>query len=205
MSLGAAFRIKSSETGKTPWSERAVGKEETIGESHQPDGCFREATLMRLIAVFICVLVLCAVVGTSAHCEADATQGKPPAVSAKPSEPGKPYTSVIIDASGLGLDRCMSPKIRRANASEVWGTVKVDLDYVEEHGIVGYAVSLDEAKKCDRCGSKPMIIKAIARAGGNFRSDPVICDADADLLLDENKKGTFLDKFNVIFVKDGKL
>ena len=99
----------------------------------------------------------------------------------------------------------MSPKIRRADGSEVWGTVKVDLDYVEEHGIVGYARTLDEAKKCDRCGSNPMIIKAIARAGGNFRSDPVISDADADLLLAENKIGTFLDKFNVIFVKDGKL
>ena len=160
---------------------------------------------MRYIAVLICVLFLCAVVGASAHCEADATPTKPPAASAKPSEPGKPYTSVIIDASGLGLDRCMSPKIRRANGSEVWGTVKVDLDFVEDHGIVAYAMSLDEAKKNDRCGSNPMIITATARAGGEFRSDPVISDADADLLLAENKFGKFLDKFRVIFVKDGKL
>jgi hypothetical protein len=128
-----------------------------------------------------------------------------PAASAKPSEPGKPYTSIIIDATGLGLERCMSPKIRRTDGSEVWGTVKVDPDFVEEHGIVGYAKTLDEARKSDRCGANPMIIKATAIAGGAFHSDPVISNADADLLLVENKLGKFLDKFNVIFIKDGKL
>lgn len=99
----------------------------------------------------------------------------------------------------------MSPKIRRFNGDEVWGTVKVDLEFVADKGIVGYAKSLEEAKKSDRCGSNPMIIKAVARGGGNFRSDPVLCDADADLLLAENEKGKFLDKFNVIFIKDGGL
>ena len=99
----------------------------------------------------------------------------------------------------------MSPKIRRVDGSEVWGTVKVDIDYVEEHGIVGYPRIMDEARKCDRCGSNPMVIKATARAGGAFRSDPVISDADAQLMIAENKTGKFLDKFNVIFLKDGAL
>ena len=160
---------------------------------------------MRSIAVLIAVFGLCLVTVCGAYCDGTAAQSQSPAASAKPSEPGKPYTSVIIDALGLGLDRCMSPKIRRADGIEVWGTVKVDLNYVEEHGIVVYAMSLDDANKNDRCGSNPMMIKAIARAGGEFRSDPVISDADADLLLAENKKGKFLDKFNVIFIKDGKL
>ena len=149
--------------------------------------------------IFVCIVSLALLSG--AYCEESAA----PAASAKPSKPGKPYTSIIIDATGLGLDRCMSPKIRRANGSEVWGTVKVDPDFVEEHGIVGYARTLDEAKKSDRCGSNPMIIKAIARAGGAFNSDPVISDPDAVLLLAENKLGKFLDKFKVIFIKDGKL
>ena len=159
---------------------------------------------MRLIALLTAAFAICLVLVSGAYCE-DAAAPSQPAASAKPSEPGKPYTSVIIDATGLGLDRCMSPKIRRANGSEVWGTVKVDPDYVSEHGIVGYARSMDEARKCDRCGSNPMIITATARAGGAFKSDPVISDADADLLLAEDKKGGFLARFNVIFVKDGKL
>ncbi len=125
--------------------------------------------------------------------------------TAMPSESGRPYTSVIIDTLGLQLDRCMSPKIRRFDGSEVWGTVSVDLDFVENVGIVGYATSIEAAKTNPRCGSNPMIIKAIGRAGGNFKSDPVISNPDADLLLSENAKGKFLEKFNVIIIKDGRL
>jgi len=99
----------------------------------------------------------------------------------------------------------MSPKIRKSDGAEVWGTVKVDPDFVEDHGIVGYAKTIDEARKCDRCGANPLIIKAIGRAGGAFHSDPIISDADAKLLLDEDTKGKFLDKFDVIFIKDGEL
>ena len=116
-----------------------------------------------------------------------------------------PYTSLIIDCTGYKLDRCMSPKIRRADGSEVWGTVKADYDFVEECGIVVYATSLEEAKKNSRSGSNPLILKATGRAGGKFYSDPVITDADASLLLAKNAQSGFLDKYNVIFVKDGKL
>lgn len=160
---------------------------------------------MGRIVIFLLLAILLVASTGAVFCEDKADSTQPPIPSAKPSEPGNPYTSVIIDAAGLGLDRCMSPKIRRDNGAEVWGTVKADIDYVEQHGIVVYAGTLDEAKKNARCGSNPLIIKAKARAGGAFRSDPVICDADADLLLAENKIGSFLDKFNVIFVKDGKL
>ncbi len=125
--------------------------------------------------------------------------------SARPSEPGKFYTSVIIDTTGLQIDRCMSPKIRRPDGKEVWGTVKVDYNFVEDVGIVAYARSMNEALACPRCGSNPMIIRAIDRLGGNFKSDPVISYPDAELLLSEAKKGRFLEKFNVIFIKDGRL
>jgi hypothetical protein len=83
--------------------------------------------------------------------------------------------------------------------------VPVDLDYAEEVGIVGYAKSMAEARNSPRCGSNPMVMTAIGRAGGKFYSDPVISDPDAALLLSEDTKGGFLKKFNVIFVKDGKL
>ncbi|MCE5324282.1 hypothetical protein LLG46_13345 [bacterium] len=118
---------------------------------------------------------------------------------AKPSEPGKPYTSLIIDACGLNLKRCMSPKIKQTDGKEVWGTVKVDIDFIEEHGLVAYAKSMEDAKKNDRCGSNPMIVKAL-RIDGRAYSDPVIADGDAKLLIEENSKGKFLDKFDVIFL-----
>lgn len=155
-----------------------------------------------------------ALVGAASGALCDATPIQPdtakldPAAmpaSARPSEPGRPYTSVIVDAGGLKLDRSMSPKIRRVSGAEVWGTVSVSIEFVEDHGIVAYTKTLDEAMKNPRCGLNPVVIKALDRAGGKFLCDPVICDADASLLLAENAKGKFLDKFNVIFVKDGRL
>ncbi|MEN6358129.1 MAG: hypothetical protein ABFD83_13720 [Armatimonadota bacterium] len=119
---------------------------------------------------------------------------------AKPSEPGRPYTSLIIDASGMTLKRCMSPKIRQSDGTEVWGTVKFDMDFLEDHGIVVYVKSMEDAKKNDRCGSNPMIVKAL-RVDGKADSDPIIADEDAKLLLEENSRGKFLDKFDVIFLQ----
>jgi hypothetical protein len=123
----------------------------------------------------------------------------------KTTRPAGPYTSLIIDTTGYKLDRCMSPKIRKQDGSEVWGTVKADWDFVEDHGIVAYTTSLADARKNKRAGSNPLIINAVGRSGGRFYSDPVITDADADLIMAENAKSGFLDKFNVIFIKDGRL
>lgn len=160
---------------------------------------------MKRTILLVVGFVLLGMVAVTAGEETSGSGPANTAQSAVPSQPDKPYTSVIIDTTGYKLDRCMSPKIRRGDGSEVWGTVSVDIDFVEEHGIVGYAKSMDEARKSQRVGSNPMVIKATGIAGGNFRSDPVISDADAELLMKEDAKGKFLGKFNVIFIKDGKL
>lgn len=115
-----------------------------------------------------------------------------------------PFTSLVVDTLGLRVDRAMSPKIRRADRSEVWGTVKVDHDFVADHGVVVYARSLEDAKKNARAGANPLVVKAIDRAGGQFHCDAVINDADAKLILDENTKTKFLDGFKVVFVVDGE-
>jgi len=120
----------------------------------------------------------------------------------KPSLEEKPYTGCIIDASGYKLERCMSPRIRKQDGSEVWGTVHVSPDMVLDRGIVSYATSLAGAKSNPRAGSRPLILRATGRAGGRFFSDPVLSDDDASLLLAEDAKSGFLDKFNVVFVKD---
>lgn len=119
-----------------------------------------------------------------------------------PVEPSKPFTGLIVDCSGYRIDRCMSPKIRQIDGTEVWGTVKVSADLVLDKGIVAYCTSLTEARKNARAGSNPLIIRASGRAGGRFYSDAVITSEDAQVLLDENAKAGFLDNFNVIFVKD---
>ncbi len=121
---------------------------------------------------------------------------------AKPSQPGKPYTGVIIDCTGYSIQRAMSPKIRKKDGSEVWGTVKMNHDMVLEKGILGYATSLEDAKKLPRAGSNPLVVRATGRAGGRFYCDAVISNGDAEVMLYENGKSQFLDNYNVVFVKD---
>ena len=113
-----------------------------------------------------------------------------------------PFTSLIVDCSGLDVERSMSPKIRKADGSEIWGTLTVDYDFLQDRGIVAYAQNIGEAKKCDRAGSNPLVIKAVGRAGSRFMCDAVISDSDADLALKQNQASHFLDEFDVIFVVD---
>lgn len=119
-----------------------------------------------------------------------------------PAPTGGPYSSVIIDARGYKVARCMSPKILRQDGSEVWGTVRVDPDYVLEHGIVIYAHNLEQARQLDRCGRNPLVLRACGSAHTAIPSDAVLSDADAQRLMSCDSRDHFLNKFNVIFVVD---
>lgn len=113
-----------------------------------------------------------------------------------------PYTSVIIDTLGMGVVRSMSPKILRTDGSEVWGTVKVDYDFVADYGIVAYARTLGEAYANPRAGSNPLVLRALRRGPSAFKCDVVLSDDDADYLLAENARAGFLKEFRVIFLVD---
>lgn len=124
----------------------------------------------------------------------------------EPSSSEDTYTSLIVDATGLKLLRSPCPKILRADGSEVWGSLTnlkdEDYDLLQEKGVVAYAKTLDEALANSRCGSKPLIVKALDVQGAPIRSNPVISDEDAVRILDANKKAGFLNKFNVIFIQN---
>ena len=111
-----------------------------------------------------------------------------------------PYTSVIVDSLGLGVTRSMSPKILRADASEVWGTVKVSYDFIADHGIVAYARTMGEAYSNARAGANPLVIRALQRGESAYGCDVVLSSDDADYLLSENKRSGFLKDFRVIFL-----
>jgi len=113
---------------------------------------------------------------------------------------GARYTSLIIDARGLDLDRSMSPSIRRRDGTVVWNGGEADPDYVISDGIVAYAMTMREARDQARAGSRPLIIEAVSRHETPFPSDPYIDDEDADYILKAARHDGFLKKFHVIFV-----
>jgi transcriptional regulator of met regulon len=113
-----------------------------------------------------------------------------------------PFTSLIVDTTGLDVRRSMSPKIRREDGSEVWGTVDADKDYVLDAGVVVYAKSMSDAMKNSRAGENPLIVTAVGRAGGKFYCDAVVTDDDSRLILKENGISHFCDEYKVIFLVD---
>lgn len=119
----------------------------------------------------------------------------------KPKQVG-PFTSVIVDTTGMHVLRCMSPKILKTDGSEVWGTVQMQPDFVLDQGIVSYARTLEEAKRLARCGENPLIITATARAAEGSECCAVVSDEDAALITSENAKTKFLDQCKVIIIVD---
>lgn len=109
------------------------------------------------------------------------------------------YTSVIVDCKGLGVQPAMSPSIKDFDGGEVYiGDLPIDPDQVINEGIVAYAYNMGEAKKVERAGSKPLIIKASKVIGG-FKADVVISNSEAKKLLGADAKSSFLKDFKVIF------
>lgn len=117
-----------------------------------------------------------------------------------PIEEG-PFTALIIDCRGLGIQAVMSPKIYDETGTEVYGTLNVDVDYAIEIGIVGYPRSVEEALASKRAGEKPLVVQAL-RAKDSYKIDVVVSNRDAKRILDENKDAAFLSKCRVILLCD---
>jgi len=112
-----------------------------------------------------------------------------------------PFTSVIVDCRGLGVEAIMSPKLYDTNGREIYGTVRVSADYAIEVGIVGYPRSMGEALRTARAGSHPLIVRGIGVAD-KHRFNPVISAEDGDRILDANGRDRFLEKTSVVFLVD---
>ena len=135
------------------------------------------------------------------------TPAAPPEVKtavATTAESGESYSSAIVDTLGFNVLRTMSPKIRTSNGDEVWGTLKMDPDVIQDHGPVAYTRTLADARKCPRAGSNPLVLRAIGRAGGSRMCDAVLSDDDVAKLkqADQTAKPPFLAELKVVFVVD---
>jgi hypothetical protein len=116
------------------------------------------------------------------------------------TDPG-PFTSVIVDCRGLGINAVMSPKLYDTTGREVYGTVRVPADYAIEVGIVGYPRSMRDALRSPRAGAHPLIVRAL-RVADRHRFHPVVSVEDGDRILAANNRDKFLQRTAVIFLVD---
>ena len=129
-----------------------------------------------------------------------------PVVKPSATEPTKPVndsslattTGVIVDARGLGLKRCMSPRIYDTTGRLVYGDKFVSADFVVNYGMASYQTA-DKINSgvLTRAGARPLTMKAVSLK--NFNSDIVVSVEDADRMLQANKLGNFLINAPMVF------
>ncbi len=116
--------------------------------------------------------------------------------------PQQPYTGVLVDARGLGLQPSMSPRILSENGRIIYGAATVDRSYAAQYGIVGYDNDIDRALNGDRLGGEranPFVVQA-AGVSGPYAADVVLGDFDATRVLVADSDDDFLRECRVIFV-----
>ena len=109
------------------------------------------------------------------------------------------YSGRIIDATGLDAAPAMLPKILSEDVGIIYGTGEIDKNYVLKMGIMGYQGDLAKAKKLERTGKNPLIIRARAVSGKN-KCDFVVSRADAARIRDALKVKDFLKECRVVAV-----
>jgi hypothetical protein len=119
----------------------------------------------------------------------------------RPSAVASVYTGLVIDARGLGVKPAMAPKVLSEGGQEVYGFSVVDRNWVIQQGMAGYAKDLVVAQSHSRVTDKPLTVKAVAASGTN-KTDVVISNADAQLLLGSGQNLEFLGKARVMLVVD---
>jgi hypothetical protein len=87
-------------------------------------------------------------------------------------------TSLIIDATGLGLTPALAPRVFDESGKEIYSAAFVQKDKLRENGAVAYARDLNAAKADKRAGQKPLVVKATKLAQGS-KNDLVIGGKDA--------------------------
>ena len=106
------------------------------------------------------------------------------------------FTGLVVDCRGLGLKPVMSPVIKNAEGTPIYGYKNLDYDKVVSEGMAAYT---SNPEKLTRAGSNPLVVKAVSLE--NHNGNPVISVADANRVLMENGKSGFLENLKVVFLR----
>lgn len=88
------------------------------------------------------------------------------------------YSGLIVDASGIGAQAAMFPRILDPAGQVLYDLSTVDPNTAVTAGICAYRKTLDKAKQDPRAGGNPLVVKA-TEAAGSGRADLVVDDVGA--------------------------
>ena len=108
------------------------------------------------------------------------------------------YTSLVVDARGLGVKPMLFPSVYSSAGVEIYGKNFIDVSYAARYGMASYAYTENTAMKNKRAGEHPYYTAALR----NLRDCPVISERDTRKVLSSRKTMDHLRRCRVIFIID---
>ena len=116
--------------------------------------------------------------------------------------PEAPYTGLLIDVRGLGLQPSVAPRVLSTEGHVIHGAATVDRSLATDYGVAGYDDDIDRAYKSERLGGEeanPFVVKATGTAG-LYSGDAILDNFDAAQVLQADEVGDFLRQGRVTFL-----
>ena len=117
----------------------------------------------------------------------------------EPTVVNQNYTGLVIDCRGMNINCVMSPVIKNADGTKIYGHQNLDYDKIIVNGMAAYASDAYDQTSKQRAGSNPLVVKAVRL--DDINANPVISVADADKILAANAHDRFLDNCAVVFIR----
>lgn len=123
---------------------------------------------------------------------------RPPAVGtaapaeAKPDEAKKDtrakHTGLVVDARKLGMAPVLAPRLLDASGQPLYGLESLSAEARKTTGVAGFFGSLEEARKSELVGTKPLVIEAARLQGSDLQLGPdaakVLAELEPNLLAE---------------------
>ena len=116
--------------------------------------------------------------------------------------PEAPYTGLLVDVRGLGLQPSIAPRVLSAAEHVIHGAATVDRRLAADYGVAGYDDDIDHAYKSERLGGEaanPFVVRATGTAG-RYSGDAILDNFDAAQVLQADEAGDFLRQGRVTFL-----
>ena len=116
--------------------------------------------------------------------------------------PEAPYTGLLVDVRGLGLQPSIAPRILSAAGHVIHGAATVDRSLATDYGVAGYDDDLNLAYTSERLGGEeanPFVVRATGTAG-RYSGDAILDNFDAAQVLQADEVGDFLRQGRVTFL-----
>ena len=116
--------------------------------------------------------------------------------------PEAPYTGLLVDVRGLGLQPSIAPRVLSTEGHVIHGAATVARSLATDYGVAGYDDDIDRAYTSERLGGEeanPFVVRATGTAG-RYSGDAVLDNFDVAQVLQADEVGDFLRQGRVTFL-----